>query len=173
MVRISNGIITLLNILTLIVSFGIIGFSLLFYVKVETPCERFLRMPLLAMGGGLMLVSMVGLMGSCCRLSFFMWIYLITLFLLILGLIAFTIFTIVVTNKGVGNAISKGTGLIGYQNKVTDYSTWMQDYVINEQNWDKIRSCLVHARLCSWFEGGKDEEFYKQKMSTIQVSYLF
>ncbi|KAL7153033.1 hypothetical protein ABFS83_04G137900 [Erythranthe nasuta] len=174
MARISNGVITLLNLLTLILSIGAIGFALLFYVKIGSPCEASLRMPLLVVGGALMGVSMAGLLGACCRVSFFMWIYLITLFLLIFGLVIFTVFAIVVTNKGIGNVLSPETGMAINNHKLGDYSWWMQNYVINGEKWDRIKSCLVDMRLCAATNtvdqvvGKEFEDFYKPKISPIQ-----
>ncbi|KAL2482288.1 Tetraspanin-8 [Forsythia ovata] len=104
-------------------------------------------------------------MGSCCRLSFFMWIYLVVLFFLILGLAAFTIFTVVVTNKNVGKALSeKGFG----EHRLGDYSRWLQNYVINAENWDQIKNCLVDVNLCQHLTENNAKVFYKRNMSLIQ-----
>ncbi|KAK4426917.1 Tetraspanin-8 [Sesamum alatum] len=166
MVRISNGIITLLNLLTLVVGFAALLMSAWLYIKIETPCERNLRMPFLIMGGALLGVSMLGLLGSCCRLNFFMWLYLITLFVLMLGLTVFTIFVIIVTNKEVGRELSgKGLG----ERKLGDYSHWLQNYVVNAENWDKIRVCFGQIKLCS-FEAGKDHNHYSKYMASMQSS---
>ncbi|KAL8474806.1 hypothetical protein ACS0TY_031295 [Phlomoides rotata] len=162
MARISNGIITFLNILTLALSLCVIFVALLLYVKVESPCERAVRLPLLAVGGALLAVSLVGLIGSCCAISFFMWIYLITLFLLILALIAFTLFTILVTHKGIGDAFSGAGKTVGYH-KLGEYSGWLQDHVVND--WEEIKSCMVKASLCGIIQG---DEGVKRKLSPVQ-----
>lgn len=169
MARISNGMITGLNVLTLLMAFSAIGFSLWFHVKSESPCQRVLKTPLLVVGGALLVVSLAGLVGSCCRVSFILWLYLFMLFLLILGLIIFMVFTIMVTNKGVGRALSgKGVG----DHRLGDYSRWLQKYVINAENWDEIKSCLVGVQLCQRIEDGKDEDFYKQNLTPILVPFL-
>lgn len=82
----------------------------------------------------------------------------------------FTLFVIVVTNKGIGNALS-GAGV--RNENLGEYSGWLQNHVINAENWDKIKSCLVNVRLCDIIEGGKDEDFYKQKLSPIQVIFYY
>ncbi|XP_075491075.1 tetraspanin-8-like [Primulina tabacum] len=165
MAKISNGIITGLNVVTLLLALSAIGFSLYFHVNSESACQRVLKMPLLLLGIALLVVSVSGLLGSCCRISVFMWFYLLVLFLLIVGLIVFTIFTIIVTNKGVGRVLSnRGVG----DHKLGDYSRWMQKYVINAENWDEIKSCLVGVRLCQSIEAGKEEEFYRQHLTPIQ-----
>lgn len=163
MARISNGIITFLNIVTLAVSLCVIFAAMVLYVKVESPCERALRLPLLIVGGALLGVSMVGLLGSCCGISFFMWIYLIALFLLILALVAFTLFTIVVTNKGIGDVLSDAGNTVGYR-QLGQYSAWLHDHVINDQNWEHIKSCMVKASLCHI-----TVEEIKRTLSPVQV----
>ncbi|GFP84522.1 tetraspanin-8 [Phtheirospermum japonicum] len=165
MARFSNGIITIINLLTLVLSFCAIALSVWFYIKVGSTCERMIRMPLLVVGGTLLVVSMMGLLGACCRVSFFMWLYLITLFLLIVGLIALTAFAIAVTNKGIGQALSEN----GIKNgRLGDYSWWLQEYVINPHNWDRIKTCLIDVRLCESIVGGMHEDFYRQSLFPIQ-----
>ncbi|KAK6148653.1 hypothetical protein DH2020_019565 [Rehmannia glutinosa] len=164
MARISNGMITGLNILTLLISILAILFSLYFQITSESPCQRVLRTPLLVVGGALLVVSLGGLVGSCCRVTFLLWLYLLVLFLIILGLIIFTIFTIVVTNKGVGKAISRrGFG----DHRLGDYSRWLQKYVVNEKNWDEIKSCLGAMELCERIENGKSVDYYQHNMSPV------
>ncbi|KAL3617855.1 hypothetical protein CASFOL_038176 [Castilleja foliolosa] len=162
MARFSNGIITIINLLTLLLSFCAIALSIWFYIKIGSPCERMMRMPLLVVGGTLLLVSMTGLLGACCRVSFFMWLYLIALFVLIAGLIALTAFAIAVTNKGIGHALTEngiGNGKLG------DYSWWLQEYVVNKHNWDRIRNCLIDVGMCQSIVGGVNEDFYSQSLS--------
>ncbi|KAG8379352.1 hypothetical protein BUALT_Bualt07G0079400 [Buddleja alternifolia] len=139
MARISNGIITGLNVLTLILAFSALGFSLWFNLnKSGTPCQTVLKTPLLIIGAALAVVSLVGLVGACYRVSFLMWIYLFVLFLLIIGLMAFTVFTIIVTNRGIGRALSgKGAGHF----RLGDYSTWLHRYVANAKNWHQSGCC--------------------------------
>ncbi|XP_022854226.1 tetraspanin-8-like [Olea europaea var. sylvestris] len=165
MVRISNGIITLLNILTFVISVAAIGFSFWLGTQSNAPCQETLRKPLLFLGLALLIVSLLGLLGSCCRLSFFMWIYLLVLFLLIVGLAAFTIFTVFVTNKNVGKALSgKGFG----EHRLGDYSRWLQNYVINSENWGEVKNCLVDVDLCQHLMEKKGKEFYVHNLSLIQ-----
>ncbi|KAL6559546.1 hypothetical protein OROGR_004663 [Orobanche gracilis] len=164
MARVSNSTITCLNIITLLVAFTAIGSSLWFHVKSESPCQRVLRTPLLVVGGSLLLVSLAGLLGSWCRVSLLLWLYLLFLFLIIVGLVIFTVFVVVVTNRGVGKAVSgRGFG----DHRLGDYSKWLQKYVINEKNWDEIKSCLADVHLCGGIQSGRDKEFYQHHMSPI------
>ncbi|KAL5058811.1 hypothetical protein RYX36_030415 [Vicia faba] len=70
-----------------------------------TEYECFLEKPIIALGIFLLVVSLMGLIGACCRVSWLLWFYLLVMFLLIVLLFTFTIFAFVVTNKGAGEAV--------------------------------------------------------------------
>ncbi|KAF3674162.1 hypothetical protein FXO37_06533 [Capsicum annuum] len=168
MVRASNFIITFLNCVTLLASLVCLGFSIWFgFNNSATLCEKVLQKPLLLLGLCLLAVSVLGLVGSSCRVTFIMWIYLFVLFLLIVGLLCFTLFTILVTNKNVSKALSGK----GYKEmKTGDYTKWLQKYVVNEENWKEIKSCLVDTKFCQRIPTGKGEKFYKYNLSATQSS---
>ncbi|KAH6797250.1 hypothetical protein C2S52_021804 [Perilla frutescens var. hirtella] len=145
MVRVSNWLITALNVVTLAVALSALCFSLWFHVRSGSQCERVVKTPLMVVSALLLVVSVAGLVGALSGVSLIMWLYLFLLFLLILGLIIFTIFTVMVTNKGLGQAISgQGVG----DHRLGNYSKWLQKYVVNARNWDKIKSCMADAHLC-------------------------
>ncbi|KAK9278408.1 hypothetical protein L1049_027973 [Liquidambar formosana] len=169
MFRVSNIVIGILNFFTLILSIASLGGSVWFHFQGETECQRVLQNPLLVLGVFLFVVSLLGLFGSWCRVTVLMWLYLFVMFFFILGLICFTVFAIVITNKGVGKAISE-RGFKEY--RLGDYSHWLQKYVVNEGNWVEIQSCLVDAKVCrSLGNGGvhqKASDFYLTHLSPTQ-----
>lgn len=146
MARPSNVIIIILNLITLAAGILAIGFSLWLIIdNGSSPCQKGLQKPVLYVGIALSVVSLLGLLGSCCKNSFILWIYLFLLFLLILVMILFTLFTIIVTNKGFGRALSKR----GVNNlRLGDYSKWLQRYVVSGKNWDEIKSCMADTHFC-------------------------
>ncbi|XP_043699429.1 tetraspanin-8 [Telopea speciosissima] len=169
MFRVSNNLIGLLNLLSLILSIPILGVSLWLREHGSSECERFLEFPLLVLGVFLFLVSLLGLIGSCCRVSLLLWIYLFVTFVLILGLFVFTVFSIAVTNKGVGKVIS-GRGYKDY--RLGDYSNWLQKHVVNGSKWVKIKSCLVESQVCTSLgndvENLQADHFYQMNLSPLQ-----
>ncbi|XP_060202986.1 tetraspanin-8 [Lycium barbarum] len=168
MVRLSNFIIALLNCVTLVASLAAIGLSIWLHINDSaTLCLKVLQKPLLIVGVCLLVVSVLGLVGSLCQVSFILYIYLFFLFLLIVGLLCFTVFSILVTNKNVSKALSGR----GYKEiKTGDYTKWLQKYVVKEENWEEIKSCLVDSKFCQRLPSGKGADFYKYSLSATQSS---
>lgn len=169
MVRFSNNLIGILNILTLLLSLPIIGGGIWLSNRASTDCEKFLEKPVIAIGVFLLLVSIAGLVGACCKNSLLLWIYLAVMFILILLLFCFTVFAFVVTNKGAGQVV----GNKGYKEyKLGDYSHWLQNRVNKASNWKKIRSCIHDAKICQNL--GKDDagivadQFYNKHLTPLQ-----
>ncbi|KAG5222798.1 tetraspanin [Salix suchowensis] len=118
-------------------------------------CQKALQLPLYILGVSLFVVSFLGLIGSCCEKTFWIKIYSCFNILLIVGLICFTIFTFVVTNKGAGKVLSK----IGYREyRLGDYSNWLKNHFVNQKNWDQIRSCLIDAHVCHDIHSGVNQQ---------------
>ncbi|KAK6135618.1 hypothetical protein DH2020_030629 [Rehmannia glutinosa] len=167
MVRCSNSLVGILNIITLLISIPIIGSGIWLSKQGNTECERFLDKPVIALGVFVLLVSIAGLIGSCCRVSWLLWVYLLVMFLLIVLLFCFTIFAFVVTNRGAGEALSDR----GYKEyRLGDYSNWLQNRV--NDHWDRIRGCLIDGRICQrLLEAGSTpvEDFYREHLSSLQI----
>ncbi|GAB2291511.1 Tetraspanin-8 [Dionaea muscipula] len=164
----SNNLVGLVNFLSLIISIPILGAGIWLAHKAHTDCERFLEKPVLAVGVILLLISLAGLAGSCCKVNWLLWLYLVVMFVLIVVLFCFTVFAFVVTNKGAGEALS-GKGYKDYH--LGDYSHWLQKRVNSTKNWDKIRSCLIDAKVCQSLSQENQttaSQFYAQNLSPIQ-----
>ncbi|XP_010548632.1 PREDICTED: tetraspanin-8-like [Tarenaya hassleriana] len=169
MVRCSNSLVGILNILVLLLSIPILAGGIWLKLKGSTECERFLDKPIIALGVFLLLVSIAGIVGSCCRVTWLLWVYLFVMFLLIFLVFCFTVFAFVVTNKGAGEAIPD----IGYKEyRLGDYSNWLQSRVNDAKHWEKIRSCLMDSNVCGRFglefSLHTEREFYQESFSPIQ-----
>ena len=174
MFRVSNNLVGILNFITFLLSVPILGAGIWLAKRASTDCEKFLEKPVIALGVFLMVVSLAGLIGACCRVSWLLWVYLLVMFLLIVILFCFTIFAFVVTNKGAGEALS-GRGYKEY--RLGDYSNWLQKRVNSTKNWRRIKSCLQDGKVCQKFADDRAsetvEDFYKEHLSPIQVSPFF
>eukprot|EP00268_Persea_americana_P030483 TRINITY_DN2947_c0_g1_i1.p1 TRINITY_DN2947_c0_g1~~TRINITY_DN2947_c0_g1_i1.p1 ORF type:complete len:270 (+),score=24.19 TRINITY_DN2947_c0_g1_i1:152-961(+) len=167
MFRISNNLIGLLNFLTFLLSIPILAGGIWLSARSTTNCDKFLHRPIIAVGVFLMVVSLAGLAGACCRVSCLLWLYLLVMFLLIVLLFCFTIFAFVVTHKGVGEIVS-GRGYKEY--RLGDYSNWLQKRVNDSENWSKIKSCLADSNVCKKLGASNDAEteFYQRNLSPVQ-----
>ncbi|GLT49619.1 hypothetical protein SLA2020_231650 [Shorea laevis] len=167
--RLSNNLIGILNIITCLLSIPIIIAGVWLRNNGSTECARFLDMPVIAVGVFLMLVSLAGLFGACCRVNWLLWLYLVIMFLLIVIGLGFTIFAFVVTNEGAGKALS-GKGYKEY--RLGDYSNWLQKRVNNAKNWNKIKSCLFVSGVCYTFRDeylhDSPQKFYQEHLTAIQ-----
>ncbi|OIT04316.1 PREDICTED: tetraspanin-8-like [Nicotiana attenuata] len=168
MVRVSNFLISFVNLLTFVVA--ILAIAIGIWAKAEESkslCQKAIYMPFLIFGASLLVLSLMGLVGSCCRASFFLWIYLFFLFLFIVGMICFSVFTILVTNKNVGKALSgKGDN----EAKFGDWQHWLEKHVVNEKHWGDIKSCMATFKYCQMIPRGKSADFYKYSLPVTQSS---
>ncbi|XP_057545560.1 tetraspanin-8-like [Amaranthus tricolor] len=165
--RCSNSLVGILNFVTFLLSIPILGSGIWLAHKATTDCEKYLEKPIIILGVFLMLVSLAGLIGACCRVNWLLWVYLLVMFLLIAILFCFTIFAFVVTNKGAGETVSKR----GYKEyKLGDYSNWLQKRVDNPKNWRRIRSCLVDGKICQKLAATNSPQtvFFSKHLSPIE-----
>ncbi|KAJ3708019.1 hypothetical protein LUZ61_011724 [Rhynchospora tenuis] len=167
MVKFSNSLVGFLNILILLLSIPVLAGGIWLSHRGSTDCEKFLQKPVIALGVFLLLVSLAGIVGACCRQSCLLWVYLLVMFVLIVLLFCFTIFAFVVTNKGVGQVVS-GRGYKEY--KLGDYSNWLQKRVNNNNNWRKIKSCLQDGKVCQSLQQNNEtySQFISSNLSPIQ-----
>ncbi|CAL0325612.1 unnamed protein product [Lupinus luteus] len=168
MLNFSNTLIGILNFVTFLLSIPIIIAGIWLSKQGVTDCEHWLEKPAIVFGVFLLMISVMGLVGSCCRVSWLMWVYLFIMFLLILLLFGCTVFAFVVTNKGAGEVLS-GKGFKEY--RLGNYSNWLQERV-SGRTWNNIRSCLVSSEYCSKYKkhyaDHNDTMFYKEKLSSVE-----
>uniref|UniRef100_A0A0D9XDX0 Tetraspanin n=1 Tax=Leersia perrieri TaxID=77586 RepID=A0A0D9XDX0_9ORYZ len=166
--RLSNNLIGILNALTFVLSLPILIAGIWLRTRADgTECERYLSAPFIAIGVFLLVVSIAGLVGACCRVNCLLWFYLVAMFILIVVTFCFTIFTFVITNKGAGEAVS-GRGYKEY--KLGDYSNWLQKRVENDKYWNKFRSCLQDSKVCKKLQEKKLDQshFFQADLSPLE-----
>ncbi|XP_057420489.1 tetraspanin-11-like [Lotus japonicus] len=145
MFRTSNTVVGFLNILSLLLGLTAVVTAAYIHQHGGSDCQKVLQYPLLIGGVFVVLVSTLGIAGSLYRINTALYAYLVVTFLVVVGLAFFTVFALFVTNRKVGQQVSnKGYG----EYRVTDFSHWLQRYVVNDKNWDEVKSCLVDAHVC-------------------------
>lgn len=145
MARISSYVIQYVNFLTMLLSLAVLGFGAYLATR-HGDCEKFLTVPVLAIGGFIFVISLIGFIGAWKDIPILLWIYLIVMFFLLAAMAAFTVFAFIVTNSGAGHAVS-GRGYKEY--KLGDYSHWLQKTLSNTNNWKHLKSCLVKTKYCN------------------------
>ncbi|KAH9722452.1 tetraspanin-11 [Citrus sinensis] len=145
MVRVSNFIVGFLNCISLVLGLTAITIASFFYVHSSTHCQKELSDPLFVSGIVLFIVSLLGLIGSCCRTNAILLIYLIVLFLLIVGLVVFIIFSFLITNEDAAKAVSH-KGIKGF--RTGDFQNWLKNHFVNGKKWNEIRTCLKDSKVC-------------------------
>lgn len=156
MFRVCNCLFIILNIFSLLFSLVCIIYLLHFHINGASDCQRILKTPLMVVGILFSVVSLVGLIGTLCKVTFLLGIYSFIAFLWIVGLIAFTFLVLLVTKDG-------------------DYSRWMKGQFANGRNWNNIQSCMVYTHACSSLDTNADllaQDFYKKKLLPMEVWLL-
>lgn len=164
-----NAVVGVLNILSLLLGLAAIGASAYIHICGGSDCQKVLQYPLLIGGVLMVLVSTLGIAGWLYGVDKAIYGYLLVTFLLALGLALFIVFALFVTNMKVGKKIS-GRGYGEY--RVDDFSHWLQRYVVKDKNWNKVKSCLMDARVCDnlALNGGRNNDSLIFKhLSTTQV----
>ncbi|GAV63695.1 LOW QUALITY PROTEIN: Tetraspannin domain-containing protein [Cephalotus follicularis] len=148
MVRVSNTIVGFLYNISLLLCLVAICTSLYFFVHEGTQCQKFLN-ALIIVGAFIFAVSLLGLIGSCCRINFVI-ICLMLMFLLIVGLTVGTVYGKRLTNEGMGDVVS---GIGHKEHRLGDYSNWLGNHFVNGKNWVQIKNCLSDFRICKILTG--------------------
>ncbi|KAJ9141207.1 hypothetical protein P3X46_031773 [Hevea brasiliensis] len=152
MFRLSNNLIGILNFLTFLLSIPIL-MRIWLRNHGTSECEKFFDTPVIIIGVFLMVVSLAGLIGACCRVSWLLWLYLFVMFLLIVLLFCFTIFAFVVTNKGAGKVVSER----GYK-----------EYRLVITQTGCRRGCLIDGKVCSDF----NEKYLNDSVTKLYTEHL-
>lgn len=120
-----------LNVLSLLLGIGSAGEPAYIHVHGDSNCQKvLLQVPLLVGGIFVVLVSALGIAGSLCCVNGALYVYLLVMFMVIVGLAFFTVFELFVTNRKMGQQVSnKGYG----EYKVTNFSHWLQ-HMVNNKN---------------------------------------
>ncbi|KAJ9187334.1 hypothetical protein P3X46_002800 [Hevea brasiliensis] len=168
MIRITNCIFSMMNIMLMMFGIATISSSLYLRQHSGSDCQKVLQNPLMIIGVFILVMALIGLMGSFWNVTIFLWMYSFVSFVMVIGLAAYLALTFVVTNEGAGKALS-GLGFKEY--RLGDYSNWLRNHFEQGKNWDEIRSCLVDAQVCRSL--GLDvyqeaSDFYKQQFSPVQ-----
>lgn len=139
----SNTMLGILNIVVFLISIPIIFIGAKTVSKAESisgGCHPMLMKPILIFGIFIMVVSLLGVVGACCRNSSILWGYLVIMLILLLSYALFYFISImVIWNVGADATTSSG------DDNLSAYSDILQKSVKDKENWNKIMHCLKDA----------------------------
>ncbi|KAL6596281.1 hypothetical protein ACP70R_047645 [Stipagrostis hirtigluma subsp. patula] len=161
--RLSNNVIGALNMAAFLLSVPVLGAGVWLRTRADgTGCDHFLSTPAVALGAVLMAVSLAGLLGACCRVTWLLWLYLLAMSVLIVALLCFTLLAFAVTGRGAGYN----------EHRLGDHSTWLRRHVESGGNWAGIRSCLAGADVCGALQGrnasSSPARFFRGDLPAVQ-----
>lgn len=140
----STFVIRWVNLLTMLLAVAVIIFGVWMSTH-NDGCRRSLTFPVLALGGFIFLISIIGFLGACKRSVALLWIYLVVLLIVLIAILVFTVLAFIVTNNGSGHT---NPGLRYKEYKLNDYSSWFLKQLNNTDNWKRLKSCLVKSEQC-------------------------
>ncbi|KAJ4972356.1 hypothetical protein NE237_005455 [Protea cynaroides] len=164
MYRFSNTVIGFLNLFTLLASIPIIG-SGLWMARSNTTCESFMQTPLLAIGFIVLVVSLAGFIGSCFKVAWALWVYLLVMLLLTVTLLAFTIFGFIITSQGGGVQVP---GRVYKEYRLQDYSPWLRKRVQDPHYWMTISTCILGTKTCAKLASWGALDYLERDMTPVQ-----
>ncbi|XP_057870720.2 tetraspanin-10 isoform X2 [Cryptomeria japonica] len=166
--RVSTYVILWVNLFTLLVSIGVLGYGTWLGARHSDDCNKFLSAPVLVIGASVFLISLIGFVGALKNVPILLWIYLILMFLLLAAIAAFTVFAFIITNNGAGHTVS---GQRYKEYRLEDYSQWFQKQLNNTSNWKHLKSCLVKPDYCNKLikEYKTLKQYKRAKLSPIEA----
>ncbi|KAJ3682216.1 hypothetical protein LUZ60_014789 [Juncus effusus] len=141
----STFVIRWINFLTMMLAIGVICFGI-WMSSHSDECKRSLTIPVMCLGGLILLISLIGFLGAWKNLSVLLWTYLVMLFLVLVAIMVFTVLAFIITNTGSGHTAQ---GLRYKEYRLQDYSSWFIKQLNNTENWNHLRSCLVKSDDCN------------------------
>ncbi|XP_014507715.1 tetraspanin-10 isoform X1 [Vigna radiata var. radiata] len=134
-----------INFLTMLLAIVVIIFGVWMSTH-HDGCRKSLTLPVIGLGAVIFLISVVGFLGALKDISILLWVYLITLFIVLVGILVFTVLVFIVTNNGSGHSV---TGLRYKEYQLQDFSSWFLKELNNSHNWERLKVCLVKSEDCN------------------------
>ncbi|KAL2899632.1 Tetraspanin-9 [Bienertia sinuspersici] len=143
---VSTALLGCLNALTLCISLPVLLVGYFLKLTANSPCDPVMYKPLLALGLCLLIVSLIGFLGACCRITVFLWLYLIALFIVIIGLLACLSVGGAIIKGGENGEDVLGGGVKEYE--LHTFSGWLKSHLVGGSHWEDVKACMIHHDAC-------------------------
>ncbi|KAK1257598.1 Tetraspanin-2 [Acorus gramineus] len=163
----SNNITSFVNFIAILCSIPIIVTGVWLSSKQGYECVSLARWPLTILGLLLLLVSLAGFVGAFWNRQSLLALYLFSMALLIVLLLALLVFAFAVTRPDGGFDVP-GRGFREY--RLGGFSAWLRNYVEKGGHWEGIVSCLSRSSVCRRLSAGyvTPDQFFVAHLSPIQ-----
>ncbi|KAL9244876.1 hypothetical protein vseg_018593 [Gypsophila vaccaria] len=165
----SNNITITLNFIALICSIPIISSGLWLASRPDNECVDLFRWPVVTLGFLILIISLMGFIGSYYHNEGVMSLYLCCMAILITLLLTLLIFALFVARPD-GSYFVPGRAYKEYQ--LEGYSSWLREHVASDDYWPKIRKCLVDSNFCSKVDNSEyainAQEYFVAHMTPLQ-----
>ncbi|KAF9600005.1 hypothetical protein IFM89_002478 [Coptis chinensis] len=157
----SNFVIRWINVLTMLLALAVIGFGVWLNTHHDS-CRKTLTLPVLGLGGFILLVSLIGFMGAYKNISILLWIVSFSNDSQVSGIeVSRAVMPDLDCDSGLHSVGCKfiildmmsspvAHHLCRYKEyQLRDYSSWFRKQLNNTENWKHLKSCLVKSEDCN------------------------
>lgn len=168
MAKCSNAAVCFVNFISLLVAVPLLCAGFWLRNEARGECQRNAPLAIIVVGAVLLILSLLGIFGSCCRLNFFLGLYIFFLAIAIFVLLASIAFNFFITAK-----IDRESGS---EHKLENSSGWLQRHVL--RNWDETEKCLKELNACNHvvtkavIENKPGSSLIRDQITPIQVQIV-
>ncbi|KAI5081776.1 hypothetical protein GOP47_0001519 [Adiantum capillus-veneris] len=153
-----NPCLVLLNIVFGCAGLGFVGVGIWMARHHSTNCIHFFQAFSVGIGLFMVAVALAGLVGSFCRVTWLLYINFGIMLLLLMAILATTVFVLVVTSHGIKAYVS--------ESQKDALSQWLLQQVNN-----RVESCTQNGDICRLIDNtySQSSSYYRPSLSSLQV----
>lgn len=153
-----------INVLAVLLALALISLGIWLATR-PGDCEKYATVPVFLIGAFFLLVAVLGLFGAWFALVPILYTYLVLTFVVLVGFLILSIFLFAVTSKGGGYSVS---GQTFKEYNLSSYSSYMQDRLNKESNWNHIKAVIGASDNCAKFDQISPVDYPYSDLNSVQ-----